>query len=190
MNNTGEGSTSASPVLMMNNTGEGSTSASTAPTAGTAKSATGSPGGSIDIDALLERANNLDKSLKKSLSDIQSENYIELIKIYSNLCDNKINYVNIFFRKYIVHMDISQAKKSSLLQKDFNLKVDYFNREIDLLDEHNDPLGVKRMSLQKQKFEFTIEFQDKAGNLIRESVLSAYKQEKITKQETKEFLAS
>lgn len=173
---------------MMNSTGDGSTSASTAPIAGTAKPATGSP--NSDIDALLKRINDLDKSLKESVLEAKTENYFELLKAYQELYDKEINNVDNLLKKYSGYMDTSQEKRYNIVFYEFAVKANSLNSKYDLLNINNDPLSIKRIILDKQKFEDSTDMQQKAGDLIRESVLKSCKEGKISKEETKEFIAS
>lgn len=173
---------------MMNSSGEASTSASIAPIGGTAKPATGTPSG--DIDALLKRVNDLDKGLKQSVLEVKIENYFELLKAYKDLYRKEINNVDNFLIKYSAYMDTSQEKKYALLVKELAIEANPLNSKYKSLNNINDPLCIKRIILDKQKFQLLTDMQNNSGNLIRESVLKSCKEGKISKEETKEFIAS
>lgn len=177
-----------SNVLTMNSSGEGSRSPSTAPIGGTAKPATGSPLG--DIDALLKRVNDLDKGLKQSVLEVKSENYFELLKAYKDLFNKEINKVDNLLIKYSGCMDSSQEKKYAQLFKELAIEANSLHSKYESLNNINDPLGIKRIILDKEKFKHSTDMQNNAGNLIRESVLKSCKEGKISKEETKEFLSS
>jgi len=179
-----------SNVLMMNNAGEGSTTPSTPPIGGTAKPATGSSSG--DIDALLKKINDLNKGLNQSVvsSNTVNKNYLELLEAYRDLYSKEIGYVDDLLKKHFAYMDTSQKEKFGKLVKEYSIKANTLNSKYKSLNDTNDPLGIKRIILDKQKFQYTIDMQNTSGNLIRESVLKASKEGKISKDETKTFITS
>jgi len=168
-----------------------STSASTAPIGGTSEAATGSRLG--DIDGLLKRTTNFDKDLKLAVFEATCGNYFDLLKEYKDVhkvsFQKEIQEVDDLLMQYSGSMEIEQEKKYAKARQAFSIEDNYLMGKYKSLNIWNDPTAIRRIILHKEILIRSIDMQDIAGNLIRESMLKGYKEGKIPKVVTQEFLA-
>ena len=149
-----------------------------------------SSGDHNDIDSLMKRINELNGKLRGNIIEYKLENYLELKKAYKDFYNKEIERVDTLLIEYSGYMNTSHQTRYAVVFNKFAKDTAAFNERYNSWNNVNDPLGINRLILDKEKFDLSSDMQVNAGNIIREAVLKSCKDQKISQEQTRAFLTS
>lgn len=135
-----------------------------------------------EIEALIKRVDALKLTNISHNLPFQVSNFYDLQRRFRELYNSHLISVDDLFSKY------NQFHPKTENPEHLTKGIIAIHSKLNLLNSDNDKLGIKRLLLAKERFKLVSDFQMYTGSKIRDEILKAYKEKRVSAEYTQTFL--
>lgn len=136
---------------------------------------------------LLKNIDEAHYKLQKNYLEYAKERYFNGRKEFINSFYNTFNWFNPILHKYSAYLNNSEERRLAEVLRTTKTAHTVLNDRYANWNSENDVYGINRFNKYKEKFEIQNYYQIVGGNIIKQGVINAVKNQQISEEEAKEF---